>query len=332
VVTWAVASLAADSSTSVQLVVTATQTITNGAYRATADGNLSAVGEAPAVTFVGQPVTKYYYFGSQRVAMRKGDAVYYLHGDHLGSTSLTTDANGTIVAHSRYLPYGQERWTDGAAQTDFTFTGQRNERGFGLVDYTARYYDPYLNRWVSADSIVPQPGDPQNLNRYSYTRNNPVLYTDPSGHCIPGVNCPGMISGVEHPGEAPPGGEEYAQYLVRLIRWTEQMQAETGGMLGWHLTQQTAAIELNSFVMKDPEVLNDLLWQEIGQGAAITGVKLAQGMADFLLTGTGSLINAITKANIEGGTSNVPIPRTGPKGIGYKLRVGKFCQIRDFTQ
>jgi RHS repeat-associated protein len=254
VVTWAVASLAADSSTSVQLVVTATQTITNGAYRATADGNLSAVGEAPAVTFVGQPVTKYYYFGSQRVAMRKGDAVYYLHGDHLGSTSLTTDANGTIVAHSRYLPYGQERWTDGAAQTDFTFTGQRNERGFGLVDYTARYYDPYLNRWVSADSIVPQPGDPQNLNRYSYTRNNPVLYTDPSGHCIPGVNCPGMISGVEHPGEAPPGGEEYAQYLVRLIRWTEQMQAETGGMLGWHLTQQTAAIELNSFVMKDPEV------------------------------------------------------------------------------
>jgi RHS repeat-associated protein len=219
------------------------------------------------------------------------------------------------VAQSRYLPYGQERWTDGPAQTDFTFTGQRNERGFGLVDYTARYYDPYLNRWVSADSIVPQPGDPQNLNRYSYTRNNPVLYTDPSGHCIPGVNCPGMISGVEHPGEAPPGGEEYAQYLVRLIRWTEQMQAETGGMLGWHLTQQTAAIELNSFVMKDPEVLNDLLWQEIGQGAAITGVKLAQGMADFLLTGTGSLINAITKANIEGGTSNVPIPRTGPKGV-----------------
>jgi uncharacterized repeat protein (TIGR01451 family) len=88
VVTWAVASLATGISTTVQLVVTASQTITNDTYRATADGNLSAVGEAPAVTFVGQPVTgkPYYYFGSQRVAMRRGGAVYYLHGDHLTRT------------------------------------------------------------------------------------------------------------------------------------------------------------------------------------------------------------------------------------------------------
>jgi hypothetical protein len=41
-------------------VVTATQTITHDDYRAAADGNLSAVGEAPTVTYVGQPVTKYY--------------------------------------------------------------------------------------------------------------------------------------------------------------------------------------------------------------------------------------------------------------------------------
>jgi hypothetical protein len=53
--------------------------------------------------------------------MRKGYAVYYLHGDHLGSTSLTTNISGGIVAQSRYLPYGQERSAWGAAQTDFTF-------------------------------------------------------------------------------------------------------------------------------------------------------------------------------------------------------------------
>jgi len=47
--------------------------------------------------------------------MRKGSELYYLHGDHLGSTSLTTDANGGIMAQSRYLPYGQERWTSGPA-------------------------------------------------------------------------------------------------------------------------------------------------------------------------------------------------------------------------
>jgi hypothetical protein len=79
-------------------------------------------------------VTKYYSFGGQRIAMRRGDEVYYLHGDHLGSTSLTTDANGAKVAETRYLPYGQERWTaGGAAVTDFGFTGQRKD-GFGLMD------------------------------------------------------------------------------------------------------------------------------------------------------------------------------------------------------
>jgi hypothetical protein len=46
----------------------------------------------------------------------------------------------------------------------------------------ARWYDPELGRFISADSIVPNPGNPQALNRYSYTLNDPLKYTDPSGH------------------------------------------------------------------------------------------------------------------------------------------------------
>jgi hypothetical protein len=65
--------------------------------------------------------------------MRRGDAVYYLNGDHLGSTSLTTDETGAVVSEGRCLPYGEERWTSGATPTDVTFTGQRNEAGFGLM-------------------------------------------------------------------------------------------------------------------------------------------------------------------------------------------------------
>ena len=38
---------------------------------------------------------------------------------------------------------------------------------------------------MQPDSIVPNPGNPQDLNRYSYVRNNPVRYTDPTGHYIP---------------------------------------------------------------------------------------------------------------------------------------------------
>ena len=64
--------------------------------------------------------------------------------------------------------------------------GQRHEAGLGLYDYHARYYDPLIGRFISADTLVPSPGDPQSLNRYAYVQNNPLKYTDPSGY-IPEV-------------------------------------------------------------------------------------------------------------------------------------------------
>jgi RHS repeat-associated protein len=84
----------------------------------------------------------------------------FIHSDHLGSTSLTTDISGTVVAETRYLPYGEERWITGTLVTDFTFTGQRAERGFALMDYNARYYDPGLGRFVSAECAASPQGIP----------------------------------------------------------------------------------------------------------------------------------------------------------------------------
>jgi len=52
----------------------------------------------------------------------------------------------------------------------------------GWMYYNARYYDPYLNRWTQPDTIVPEPGNPQTLNRYAFVLNNPIRYTDPTGH------------------------------------------------------------------------------------------------------------------------------------------------------
>jgi len=66
--------------------------------------------------------------------------------------------------------------------TSYRFTGQRKDATIGLYFYNSRYYDPLLGRFIQQDAIVPSPGDPQSLNRYAYTLNNPVRYTDPSGH------------------------------------------------------------------------------------------------------------------------------------------------------
>jgi RHS repeat-associated protein len=127
-------------------------------------------------------VTRYYYFGAQRVAMRKDGMVYWLVADHLGTTSLVLDAAGNKVAESRHLPYGEERWTSGTLPTDYRFTGQRQEIGLGLYHMGARFYDAYLARWLSADTIVPKITNPQAWNRYSYVGGNPLRFVDPTGH------------------------------------------------------------------------------------------------------------------------------------------------------
>ena len=133
----------------------------------------------------------YYYAGGTRVALRTGTSssgtVNYLLGDHLGSTALTLDSAGNRLATNtelRYYPYGVARYTAGTTPTSFNFTGQRKDAGSGLLFYGARWYDPVVGRFLQADTIVPSPGDPQSLNRYAYTLNNPLKYTDPSGHWV----------------------------------------------------------------------------------------------------------------------------------------------------
>ncbi len=70
--------------------------------------------------------------------------------------------------------------------------------------YNARWYDPYLNHMTQPDSIVPDPGNPQAWNRYSYALNNPVRYTDTTGHWVDS-GC-GSGEGCELPKTTPPVG------------------------------------------------------------------------------------------------------------------------------
>ena len=75
--------------------------------------------------------------------------------------------------------------------TDKKFTGQQEEgTAFGLYDYGARFYSTLLGRFISADRLSPRVGNPQTWDRYAYAVDNPLLYTDPTGLCVPGVNCP----------------------------------------------------------------------------------------------------------------------------------------------
>ncbi len=144
-------------------------------------------------------VVKYYYAAGKRVAMRSGSGVYYLYGDHLASTSLALNDYGYQTSRLSYKPFGGTAWFTAVLPTDYGFTGQRFEATTGYIyDFGARYYDPNIGRFISADSVVPGVGNPQALNRYSYVFNNPLKYIDPSGHA---QACDDTTGGCGSPGQ-----------------------------------------------------------------------------------------------------------------------------------
>ena len=65
---------------------------------------------------------------------------------------------GNQIGTTKYYPYGSTR--SGSVPTDKKFTGQRLD-GTGLYFYNARYYDPAIGRFISADPVVPNPMNPQ---------------------------------------------------------------------------------------------------------------------------------------------------------------------------
>ena len=204
------------------------------------------VASSPAVTSI--YVGKVEYRGTQVISTYGGVAsrtttgtptssnrgtIVYMHTDHLGSVSMTTSATGTVAQTQEFDPWGAVK-AGGITSVSYNYTGQRLD-GTGLLFYNARYYDPQLARFTSADSIVPGfhddrvalrpltvdfheskfvvasnyenkftstygfhfqlskkalkkekyqwgPKNVQALNRYTYVLNNPLRYTDPSGH------------------------------------------------------------------------------------------------------------------------------------------------------
>lgn len=103
-------------------------------------------------------------------------------GDHLGSTVLIVNSSGSVVARKLYKAWGEERYASGSMGTKYEFTGQRTDSYINLVQMGSRWYEPYLNHWLQPDSIVPDPQNPLNWDKYAYVNNNPINFSDPTGH------------------------------------------------------------------------------------------------------------------------------------------------------
>jgi RHS repeat-associated protein len=115
---------------------------------------------------------------------------YFVCKDHLGSITALIDENGVVVEERSYDPWGNPRKPDNWLNynvpffsiTNRGYTGHEHLLQFGLINMNGRMYDPLLARMLSPDPFVTNPALSQDYNRYSYVRNNPLKYTDPSGY------------------------------------------------------------------------------------------------------------------------------------------------------
>ena len=121
------------------------------------------------------------------------DSLYYIFKDHLGSYDRITNQLGQIIETYSFDAWGNRRnpnnWRGAPTATQienykFTrgFTGHEHMDKFQLINMNGRLYDPVIARFLSPDPYVANNTFTQDYNRYSYCRNNPLLYTDPTGY------------------------------------------------------------------------------------------------------------------------------------------------------
>ncbi len=142
-------------------------------------------------------LTKQIFLGDTRIASKMnadwfGPAppTIYFHDDQLGSTNFLSNDEQELVSHEEYFPSG-ELWVDEtdsryATVKPYLFNGKELDTATGLYYFGARYYDPHLSVWASADPALPRfmmgrNAGPRRLGLYTYAFNNSIALIDPTG-------------------------------------------------------------------------------------------------------------------------------------------------------
>jgi RHS repeat-associated protein len=115
------------------------------------------------------------------VAAAHAGTHHYYYTDPQGTVLAKADASGTIIATYDYAPYGTAVASMSPAPNGPGYTGHVNDPDTGLVYMQARYYDPAVGRFLSADPVMPTVGNAFNFSRYAYANNNPIVNIDPDG-------------------------------------------------------------------------------------------------------------------------------------------------------
>jgi RHS repeat-associated protein len=134
-------------------------------FRANFMQNIAQIGASPEA----------YRFPIAR-ELRSSTTSYY-QADGLGSVTSLSNAAGSIANTYTYDSFGKLTASTGSLVNPFQYTARESDSETGLYYYRARYYDQASGRFIREDPIGFRGG----LNFYSYARNNPNIFIDPSG-------------------------------------------------------------------------------------------------------------------------------------------------------
>ena len=242
-----------------QVLVTASGT-TIGQYFYDGDGKrvkkyVPSTGEVTVFVYdaSGNSIAEY----STIVAPVQDAKVAYLTADHLDSPRINTDANGAVIARHDYHPFGEEisasqrttglGYPSGSDGVRKQFTGYERDPEINLDFAGARMYQAQLGRFTTTDPVLmltQRLVDPQQINLYSYVRNNPLKYIDPfgdklklTGNVQDAMNYLAQILGT--------------QDAANRITYDEKTNTLTVDLSGIHLAENEGANLINDLVQAD---------------------------------------------------------------------------------
>jgi RHS repeat-associated protein len=183
---------------------------------------------------------------TNRPELGKRNLYRYPLSNHLCSSIVEVDENADVISYEEYHPYGTPAYQSGRNAAEVTlkryrYTGMERDEESGLSYHTARYYAPWLARWVSADPT----GIAGGANLYVYSHDSPLQLIDVDGRAPrpfdPGTNAfstknssARLLSSGEVRGEFPPQGtsQRMVSWIGPQIAVPHQEQAMAGFLSG----------------------------------------------------------------------------------------------------
>ena len=144
------------------------------------------------------PVNNIYLNGLRVAAVASNGSAAWFLTDQVDSVKLVLDPQGETMSRVEHLPYGEVFVQKGDKDFAPKYNSQELDRETSFYFYNARYYDPEIARFVSADSVIDGEWDTQGWNRFAYVKGRPIAAKDPTGHYLESpVEIASMAMGVE---------------------------------------------------------------------------------------------------------------------------------------